>query len=276
MSSADINAINQVLGNIQSQINEVTGNTLSSYNQLSRIVAQQSNIYNTIYYGLGNLTTGNLTVNNSYTINGNLTYDNINYTGNFSVNNGNLLIPNGNLLSTLGNIVLLNGDILSTVGNLVISNGNIGIKRTNPQYELDINGSANISNNINMSGLISFASGNFEGISTTTQAQAYTNNTTAISPLKLFEAFQGSNQSLTENGYQKLPGGLIIQWGRVTANGTYSFPIPFPNAFLSMAMVAITGGNGTPRLPSIPTQTGFTYSSASVADTDAYWIAIGW
>ncbi len=57
MSSADINAINQVLGNIQSQINLITGNTLSNYNQLSRIVAQQSNIYNTIYYGLGNLST---------------------------------------------------------------------------------------------------------------------------------------------------------------------------------------------------------------------------
>ena len=186
MSSADINAINQVLGNIQSQINEVTGNTLSSYNQLSRIVAQQSNIYNTIYYGLGNLNTGNLTVNSSYTINGNLTYENLNFTGNLALNNGNLLLPNGNILSTIGNIVmnngnigitrgnliLSNGNILSTVGNIVInngnigitrgnlilSNGNIGIKRTNPQYELDINGSANISGNILMSGM-SFLSG---------------------------------------------------------------------------------------------------------------------
>lgn len=39
-------------------------------------------------------------------------------------------------------------------------------------------------------------------------------------------------QSLTTNGYQKLPGGLIIQWGKYTGASSYgsiSFPIPFPN-----------------------------------------------
>lgn len=41
--------------------------------------------------------------------------------------------------------------------------------------------------------------------------------------------------SLTANGYQKLPSGLIIQWG-VAGNtngfGTWTFPIAFPNACL--------------------------------------------
>ncbi len=72
MSSADINAINQALANIQSSFNSITGNTLSSYNQVSRIVAQQSNIYNTLYFGLGNIVTGNLLVNNSSNLNGTL------------------------------------------------------------------------------------------------------------------------------------------------------------------------------------------------------------
>lgn len=31
-------------------------------------------------------------------------------------------------------------------------------------------------------------------------------------------SFIGTNQSLSLNGYQKLPGGLIIQWGLVTSN----------------------------------------------------------
>ncbi len=48
-------------------------------------------------------------------------------------------------------------------------------------------------------------------------------------------AFTGANVNLASNGYQKLPSGLIIQWGTVNAintNGGYttaSYPIRFPN-----------------------------------------------
>lgn len=44
--------------------------------------------------------------------------------------------------------------------------------------------------------------------------------------------FTGSNQSLTTNGYQKLPGGLIIQWGtasNVSANSTLTVTLPIAN-----------------------------------------------
>lgn len=41
-------------------------------------------------------------------------------------------------------------------------------------------------------------------------------------------------KSLSPNGYQKLPSGLIIQWGSVTipanSNGSFMFPIQFPNS----------------------------------------------
>jgi hypothetical protein len=46
--------------------------------------------------------------------------------------------------------------------------------------------------------------------------------------------------SLNTNGYLKLPGGLIIQWGLgVTAGGvgTITFPIAFPNAFMVGSML---------------------------------------
>lgn len=42
---------------------------------------------------------------------------------------------------------------------------------------------------------------------------------------------------VSQNGYQKLPSGLIIQWGKTPGgNGiyTYSFPIAFPNACFSI------------------------------------------
>ena len=49
------------------------------------------------------------------------------------------------------------------------------------------------------------------------------------------------NASLTVNGYQVLPGGLIMQWGEYTdadiAHGEdfdVTFPIPFPNALLQL------------------------------------------
>lgn len=70
---------------------------------------------------------------------------------------------------------------------------------------------------------------------TDAEARAFTANK-VIDGAKLNTAFKGGNQSLAANGYQKLPGGLIIQWGisatsvanSVTINVT--FPIAFPNA----------------------------------------------
>ena len=58
--------------------------------------------------------------------------------------------------------------------------------------------------------------------------------------------------SLAASGYQKLPGGLIIQWGSFThgttegSGGTITFPISFPNACVSVTAndasgVAIVG-----------------------------------
>lgn len=43
--------------------------------------------------------------------------------------------------------------------------------------------------------------------------------------------FTGDNQNKSTTGYQKLPGGVIIQWGQVTTNngvGVWTFPIAFP------------------------------------------------
>ncbi|WP_051190055.1 phage tail protein [Laribacter hongkongensis] len=53
-------------------------------------------------------------------------------------------------------------------------------------------------------------------------------------------SFTGSNQLLAGNGYQKLPGGLIIQWGTISGiayNATaqsFTFPIVFPVACLGV------------------------------------------
>jgi hypothetical protein len=49
----------------------------------------------------------------------------------------------------------------------------------------------------------------------------------------------------SQNGYQKLPGGLIIQWGRFYAGIGFTFqsyPIVFPNALLAITNCYIDRG----------------------------------
>ena len=47
----------------------------------------------------------------------------------------------------------------------------------------------------------------------------------------------GAVMSLGASGYQKLPGGLIIQWGR-NAAGTVTLPIAFPTAGIGVVATA--------------------------------------
>jgi len=65
-------------------------------------------------------------------------------------------------------------------------------------------------------------------IATAAEAQAFTANK-AIDGAKLASAFQGANQSTSASGYQKLPGGIIVQWG--TGSGTLGASVTFPIAF---------------------------------------------
>lgn len=64
--------------------------------------------------------------------------------------------------------------------------------------------------------------------------------------------FTGTNQSLALPGFQRLPGGLILQWGTVTfpqnlaagavATANFTFPVSFQQSVFSMVMS--DGGTG--------------------------------
>ena len=85
--------------------------------------------------------------------------------------------------------------------------------------------------------------------------------------------FTGVNQNLSDNGYQKLPGGLIIQWGSTssTVGGantleTATFPIPFPTDTFCVIVGTITSStdsNGAQAMAQVVswTRTGFTWYS---------------
>ena len=118
-------------------------------------------------------------------------------------------------------------------------------------------------------------------IATTSEVAAGTDDTKIVTAKKLKALFANGLNTAT-NGYQKLPGGLIIQWGGATFSGTtgetgevITLPIAFPNAFLR-----ITGtGNGGYGENAI----GITIISKSqfrgygaFSDTGFHWIAIGY
>lgn len=118
---------------------------------------------------------------------------------------------------------------------------------------------------------------------TAAEAQTFASTLLALTPSTLNQALKGSNQSLGTDGYQKLPGGLILQWGNAAPVDEtwreYTFPLAFPNEFLAMQATDV----GTPPDESY----GFVaYSSESTRTTfglvsnrsitNARWLAIGY
>jgi hypothetical protein len=99
-------------------------------------------------------------------------------------------------------------------------------------------------------------------------------------PVGITAQAMGSTLSALLNsvGWQRLPSGLIIQWGAVTATTTltsYNYPISFPTAALR-----VVGGSGNDAVPnSIVTAANFTNSQfrgvSNIANAQLNWIAIG-
>lgn len=85
--------------------------------------------------------------------------------------------------------------------------------------------------------------------------------------------------SLSTNGYVKLPGGIIIQWGQynLIASGTYvNFPTAFPTACASF--VAMSNAAGTPSLNNVLVSqfTSTQFALWATASGNTSWIAIGY
>ena len=120
-------------------------------------------------------------------------------------------------------------------------------------------------------------------LATTGEAQGWTSNLVTLSPGRLADAFKGSNQSLTSSGFQKLPGGLIKQWGTTgTIAAGASLVVVFPVAFPSGAFVVnINGGSNTDSTTpvsfaySLIDNTSVTLRNRSTVGVTANWTAVG-
>lgn len=90
-------------------------------------------------------------------------------------------------------------------------------------------------------------------VATATQTRAFTANNVYLSPLQLANAFTGTRQSLTVNvGYQRLPGGLVIQWASNTGlvnspvGSSTDVSVTYPIPLTTVLSVQLTHSLGDP------------------------------
>ena len=115
------------------------------------------------------------------------------------------------------------------------------------------------------------------------EAQAFAVTTKAISPSTLAAAFQSANQSLAASGYQKLPGGLIVQWGITGSltsgtSNTITLPITFPTKNACVVYLPTTqnaSGASSPSASSLTT-TNFSLWANQLVASAYNWLAIGY
>lgn len=96
--------------------------------------------------------------------------------------------------------------------------------------------------------------------------------------------FTGANQSLASPGYQRLPGGLIIQWGTgqtAVGGGSVSFPVSFTTACLNVQVTNWTGGSPLPpanwlAVVSKSTTGAVVINKSNDASTAFFYLAIGY
>lgn len=124
-------------------------------------------------------------------------------------------------------------------------------------------------------------------VASAAQAQALSSDVVLISPLKLAQAFQGANQSLAPSGFQKIPGGLILQWGLTGGAATnvvtvVNFPTTFPAAVYNVQLTYVDASINQPASRGAPVQAAqstlstFSYShSGSGVAAQHFWFAIG-
>ena len=91
-------------------------------------------------------------------------------------------------------------------------------------------------------------------------------------------AFGQFASSQAASGYQKLPSGLIVQWGTnlITLSGTVTFPIAFPTACFAVvtsegAAGGATWGTGAPTLHAAGTKSTTGYTGWSLGWTGSGW-----
>lgn len=110
--------------------------------------------------------------------------------------------------------------------------------------------------------------------------QGYTDNSTAIATTAMVQSTFANYLagSLSANGYQKHPNGMILQWGAGTASSSgvaNNFPTSFPNYCRSVVFVMANIAGVSPQGASV-SASNFTATSSSASSQSIFYIAIGY
>ena len=128
-----------------------------------------------------------------------------------------------------------------------------------------------------------------------TQAEALTgtDDERIMTPLKVTKLFSDTGrQSLATSGYQKLPGGMIIQWGKTPVdynytNTTVTLPVTFPTGMLNAVATIVNTSVATGLYTQAPTPIPHSFTTTTFkiwgeydvdapTGVDTCWIAIGY
>ncbi|MBX9848253.1 MAG: hypothetical protein K2X64_03085, partial [Rhodocyclaceae bacterium] len=130
---------------------------------------------------------------------------------------------------------------------------------------------------------LTFARKDTLSLASNAEAQGLSVGTKAISPATLNAALQGANQTLAASGYQKLPGGLFLQWGAFSVGVGSSQSITFPISFPTACQAVVSGLYETASSDHVKvafdlvTTSGFTARGDASSGTAAgRWLAIGY
>lgn len=107
-------------------------------------------------------------------------------------------------------------------------------------------------------------------VATAAQSRAMTANNVYLSPLQLANAFTGTNQSLGTSGWQRLPGGLIMQWGNTVAiDPATTLDVTLPITFPTTAYTVIASVDSVSTTRTAPVGAGFVNrSTIRIANSD--------
>jgi hypothetical protein len=128
-------------------------------------------------------------------------------------------LTNKTLTSPTINTPTISGGSITGITDLAVADGGTGASSITANSVVLGNGSSALSGNLVAPG----TSGNVLTSNGTTWASS--------APSVALSSFTGANQSLTANGFQKLPGGAIIQWGTVSLPNYTQATVTLPTAF---------------------------------------------
>ncbi|WP_261513127.1 gp53-like domain-containing protein [Burkholderia multivorans] len=169
---------------------------------------------------------------------------------------------------------------VSTIGQFLELTGSSSFTTTLPAASACPGGNYLIWNNSSVPQTLSTSSGLFFGL-----GQSGGSSTRVVQPLDTLtitsDGFNwivngggGFGSSLGAAGYQKLPSGLIIQWGLIATSSsapvTWTYPIAFPNAALSVVGSVYAANSSAILGVNIGTLTASSTTVAQATSSGAY------